>query len=117
VRIVLADDEGKVRSALRLLLEQEPDFQVVGETESVEGLLQAADKITPDVLLLDWELPGLPPEQLLRLLKLGFPSLKVMAMSAWPQAEQQAVAAGADAFLSKSKPPRQLPQTIRALFT
>ncbi len=114
--VLLADDQTKVRSALRLLLEQEPGFRIVGETADAAALLQAVGIKAPDFVLLDWELPGLNPEQLLRLLNLGFPSLKVIVMSTQPQAEQQALAAGADGFLSKSSSPDHLPAVIRGLF-
>ena len=67
MRVLLADDHPRVRSALRLILEQEPNFQVVGETADATGLLLAVNEKAPDLVLLDWELPGLPVAQLLRL--------------------------------------------------
>lgn len=115
MNVLLADDQTQVRSALRLLLEQEPDFQIAGETADATGLLQAVGRKTPDIVLLDWDLPGLPPGQLLRLLNLGFPSVKVIVMSTRPQDEPPAFAAGAHAFLSKSNPPENLPAIIRQL--
>jgi DNA-binding NarL/FixJ family response regulator len=117
MNVMLADDQTQVRSALRLLLEQDPDFEIAGETADATGLLQAVDRKTPDIVLLDWELPGLPPEQLLRLLNLGFPSVKVIVMSTQPQDEKQALGAGAHAFLSKSSPPNHIETAIRGLFS
>lgn len=115
MRVLLADDQLNVRSALRLLLEQEMEFQVVGETADATGLLLAVAEKAPDLVLLDWELPGLPAEQLLRLLQFERPFLKIIAMSGRPEAEQLALAAGVDAFLSKSGPSNLALEIVRSL--
>jgi DNA-binding NarL/FixJ family response regulator len=108
MRVLLADDQMRVRSALRLLLEQEPDFQLVGESADATGLLLAATEKEPDLVLLDWELPGLPAAQLLRLLQNERPLLKIIAMSSRPEVGRLALNAGAHAFLSKSEPPARV---------
>ncbi|MCA9874208.1 MAG: response regulator transcription factor [Anaerolineales bacterium] len=116
--ILVADDQSHVRSALRLLLEQEPNMVVVGEAVDVTGLFKRLERGPVDVLLLDWDLPGLPIRHVLRLLQLERPSLPIIAMSSRPEARQQALQAGVAAFLSKGAPPEtvlsllaQLPQT------
>lgn len=92
---LLADDQAQVRSALRLLLEQETGFQVVGEAADATGLLLAVTEKAPDLVLLDWELPSLPAAQLLRLLKVERPLLKIIAMSSRPEVGRLALDAGA----------------------
>ena len=57
MRVLLADDQMKVRSALRLLLEQEPGLSVVGEAAEAKDLLAQVGTERPDLVLLDWELP------------------------------------------------------------
>lgn len=104
MRILLADDQDGVRSAIRLLLEQEPGLEVVAEAADSTNALQAASQEAPDLLLLDWELPGLPPRQLLRLLRTECPDLCVVAMSSRPEARQAAQMAEVDAFVEKSSP-------------
>jgi DNA-binding NarL/FixJ family response regulator len=113
MRVLLADDQLNVRSALRLLLEQETDFQVVGETADATGLLLAVAEKAPDLVLLDWELPGLPPEQLVRLLQFERPYLKIIAMSSRPEVEQQVKETGVQTFLSKSESPERVMAVIR----
>jgi DNA-binding NarL/FixJ family response regulator len=98
MRVLLADDQLNVRSALRLLLEQETDFQVVGETADATGLLLAVAEKAPDLVLLDWELPGLPPEQLVRLLQFERPYLTIIAMRIRPEVEQQVKDTGVQTF-------------------
>ena len=58
MRVLVADDDVHVRSALRLLLEQESDVQVVGESTAAEELVDEIERSHPGVVLLDWELPG-----------------------------------------------------------
>jgi len=108
MRILLADDQRKVRSALHLLLEQQADLSVVGEAADAETLLLSAEVIDPDLLLLDWELPGQQQIDLLPGLRKCCPNLAVIALSGQPEARQAALTAGADAFVSKGDPPERL---------
>ncbi len=115
MRLFLADDQTKVRSALRLLLEQEPNVEIVGEAAEATGLLQGVAEKEPELVLLDWELPGLPSPQLLRLLQYERPSLHIIAMSSRPEVARLALAAGAHRFLSKSEAPEQVLAIVRSL--
>ena len=115
LRVLLADDRASVRAALRLLLEQEPNLAIVGEAADATGLLLAISQHPTDVLLLDWELPGLPTDHLLRLLQFERPSLRIIAMSSRPEAKPRALAAGAAAFLSKGAPPEAVRAALLAL--
>jgi DNA-binding NarL/FixJ family response regulator len=112
--ILLADDQAKVRSALRLLLEQVPDVEILGEAVDTTGLLDWVKAADPDVVLLDWELPGLPAVALLPLLHVHRPGLKVIALSGRPEVSGAALEAGADAFVSKGDPPECLVTAIDA---
>ena len=108
MRVLLADDQSKVRSALRLLLEQEPELSGVDEATDADELLAQVGMVCPDIVLLDWELPGLPHNDVLPALRARCPRLKVVALSGRPEARQAALAAGADAFVSKGDPPEKL---------
>jgi DNA-binding NarL/FixJ family response regulator len=104
VRVLLADDQMKVRSALRLLIEQELAFNVVGEAGAADELLRGILKAYPQVVLLDWELPGLPDQHKIDSMRLIDPQLRVIALSGQPEARKQALAEGVDLFVSKSDP-------------
>ena len=108
MRVLLADDQARVRSALRLLMEQQPGFEILGEAVDATGLLDWLKAAHPDLVLLDWELPGLPAAELLRLLHGQWPGLLVVALSSQPGVRQAALDAGADAFVSKGDPPERL---------
>ena len=113
IRVLLADDQPQVRSALRLLLEHEPEMQVVGEAANVEELLDCTQKVNPNLILLDWELPGLWDVNLLPILHTRFPCLSVIALSVHLEAYQIATNAGVDAFVNKGEPPEHLLSILR----
>mgnify|MGYP006302098035 CR=1 FL=1 len=104
---MLADDQAKVRSALRLLLEHQTDIDVLGEAVDTTGMLDWVKAASPDLVLLDLELPGFSRETPHALRRLC-PSMAVIAMSARPEACEAALSAGADDFVSKGDPPEQL---------
>lgn len=115
VSLLLADDEKRVLSALRLLLEEEPGIGLVDEVGEAAGLLTKAQETSPDVVLLDWELAGLHPGHLLSELHAQDPRLRVLALSGRAEARQHALSSGADAFVSKSDPPDILLAELHAV--
>jgi len=108
MRVLVADDQAKVRSALRLLLEQEPDVEIVAEAAEADDLLAQVKETRPDLVLLDWELPGLSSNSHLPILRALCLHLKLVVLSGRPKARQTALDAGADAFVSKIDPPERL---------
>lgn len=114
MRILLADDQSQVRFALRVLLEQQPGLEVVGEAADGESLLAKAGTQCPDLVLLDWELPRTVVSQLLPALRSACPGLLVIALSGQPEVRSTALAAGADGFVCKCDPPERLLEAIAA---
>jgi DNA-binding NarL/FixJ family response regulator len=115
VRVLVADDDVHVRSALRLLLEQEPDVQVVGESAVAEDLVDEVARTHARLVLLDWDLPGLRFDGLLARMRLVEPTLHMIAMSGRPEARAESLRAGADAFVCKGDAPEALLCAVRAL--
>jgi DNA-binding NarL/FixJ family response regulator len=108
MRILLADNQPKVRHALRVLLEHQPGLEVVGEVVDAEELLAQIEKNNPDLVLLHWRLRrGTIADQLPNVRE-GRPNLAVIVLSGHPEVEDAALAAGADAFVSKADPPERL---------
>jgi len=105
--ILLADNH-KVRLALRILLEQAPGLNVVGEASNARDLFARTSATRPDLVLLDWTLPGLHDNGALRTLRQICPDLSVIVLSGRPEARKTALAAGANAFVSKVDPPERL---------
>jgi DNA-binding NarL/FixJ family response regulator len=115
MHVIVADDEAKVRSALQLLLEQELGLSVAGEAIDMDALLSQSTASGPELLLLDWELPGLTIANL-ETLRSRHPHLYIIALSGRPDARRAALVAGVDAFISKAGSPDQLLAAIRSLF-
>lgn len=122
MRVLLADSRPSVRLALRLVLEQQPaQFAVVGEVADIETLLRDIDVVRPDLILLEWELPGRigtygTRADVLRTLHTRVPGVIVIALSAGFESRKAALAAGADALVSKSDPPDTVLTTLETCF-
>ncbi len=108
MRILLADHRPKVRFALRVLLTQRPGLEIAAEAVDAEDLLVQIESVCPDLVLLDWKLPGLPVTGLLLALRKTCPKACVIILSGRPEVRRAALDAGADAFVSKVDPPERL---------
>ncbi len=92
-----------------------PDLEVVGEAaDSAELLAQLAAQ-QPNVVLLEWDLPGQPTEDLLPAVRGLDHRLEVIILSGRPELEPRARAAGADAFVSLCDPPQRLLAALQAI--
>ena len=105
-RILLADDNRASCSALALLLETRLGAAIVGEASNMECLLEQAAATHPDVVLLDWELPGKPETDRIHVLRSVSPGVRVIVISARPEAAFQA--READAFVNQFNPPEYI---------
>lgn len=128
LRILVADDQWEVCSALQLLLSHEKGMLIVGQAKTALELLESIEQTSPDLILLDWELPGLDtPGMLARFgrhhtsvisigdLQKKFPQVKVVALSCRPEARAEALAGNTDAFISKVDPPEVVLNTLTSL--
>jgi DNA-binding NarL/FixJ family response regulator len=108
VKLIIADQQQRVRYGLRIFLEQQPEIKIVGEAKDAQELLDQVQQDCPDLILLDWDLPGMPATILLTKLRSSCPQLQVISLSGRPEVNQIATAIGADAFLCKADPPKNL---------
>lgn len=112
VSVLIVDSRVHARSAMRLLLAQEPNVVVMGEAADVDAAISAIAACRPDVVLLDWEptrqWTGRNGDAALDDLRVASPESFVIALSGLPEARREALAAGADAFVSKGDPPEKL---------
>jgi DNA-binding NarL/FixJ family response regulator len=79
VRVLIAEDHGTVRAGLRLLIEKEPDMEVVGEAADGREALLLALKLLPDVVLMDISMPGVDGLPATRGLRESCPQVRVLA--------------------------------------
>jgi DNA-binding NarL/FixJ family response regulator len=113
-RIFLADDDLNVRQALRLLLEQ-AGFTIAGEAIDAQGMFTQVSNSPPDIILIDWELPGMKAKDLLSELRRCCPETKIIALSVRTEAQPIALSVGVDAFASKGNPSDELLAILHSL--
>lgn len=115
LKILIGDTGPMVRFGLRLLLEQQPSWCVTGEATDAQDLLDLIRFGCPDLVLLDWELPGMPAQELLAVIRQTCPCIRVIFMSGRDELRQMALQAGANLFAYKADPPEKLLGLIRDL--
>jgi DNA-binding NarL/FixJ family response regulator len=108
MRILIADDQIRVRQAMRILLAQQPGLQVIGEVSDGGELLAQVSVKKTDLALVDWELPGLAEAGGLPALRSRCPGLQIIVLSGKSGVRSAAESAGVDAFVSKGDPPENL---------
>ena len=111
--LLLADDDAATCSALALLIHTRLEVSGIVTAHDWDHLLELARTELPDVILFDWELPGCLAHEGLAALRMIVPLGKIIAMSARPEALQDALQAGVDAFLAKSVPPERVLDVIQ----
>jgi DNA-binding NarL/FixJ family response regulator/class 3 adenylate cyclase len=118
VRVLIADDQVLVRTGFRMILEAEPDLEVVGEASDGREAVDQARRLAPDVVLMDVRMPEVDGIEATRQLLDGDNTpTKVVMLTTFDMDEYvyEALRAGASGFLLKDVPPEQLIAGIRAV--
>lgn len=115
LRIVIADDHRLMLKALRLVLDEDPGFEVVGEAVDGAELLPVVGRTEPDVVLLDLKMPRLDGLACLEHLRKRYPDVRAVVLSAVDDAEvvRAAFNRGASGYVLKRVDPLDLPAAIR----
>ncbi len=115
IRVLIVDDHPMVRHGLQSLLSSYEDIQVVGEAEDGTKALQATEDFSPEIILLDIQLPGPSGVDLARLLFQKAPQAKIIMLTAFDDDEylMGALEAGAHAYLLKNDSKEIILETIR----
>lgn len=118
-RILLADDHALLRETLKSRLEQEPDMEVVASVGSTDEAIAHALQSTPDVAVLDIDMPGQYCFDAARTIKLRLPRTHILFLSAFHHDRyiEQAIAIEASGYLTKAEPPDRLIEAIRAIMS
>ena len=118
IRILIVDDQPLVRQGLRMRLSMEPDLDVVGEAEDGQMALEVAQRVRPDLALIDVEMPRLDGLAATSALRAALPDVVVILMSIYesPTLHQRALKAGAAAFVEKQGGIERLLHAVRRAF-
>jgi DNA-binding NarL/FixJ family response regulator len=117
LRILLADDHAIVRQGLKLLIDSQPEMNVIGEAADGDAVVAKAQALRPDVVLMDISMPGTNGLAATRALKQRQPGIVVLVLTRHDDETylQELLRAGASGYVLKQSPPPQLLQAIRAV--
>lgn len=118
IRILIVDDHDLLREGIRALLAQDPQFQVVGETGDGQEAIRLADRLRPDVVLMDVNLPGgLGGLEATETIIADCPGVKVVVLTQYENREyiKRAIRIGAQGYLPKRSVSSQLKEAICAV--
>src|SRR5512134_767467 len=117
IRVLIADDHIIVRSGIRLLLEAEPDIDVVGEALEGREALNLVEKHLPDVVLMDIAMPGMDGLEATRLIKASWPQVKVLVLTMHRSDEYffEMLKAGASGYILKGAETSDLIHAVRVV--
>jgi DNA-binding NarL/FixJ family response regulator len=115
VRVLVADDDPVMRMLMGAALSRDPEMQLAGEAEDALEAIAVAERLRPDVALLDIEMPGGGGPHAAREIRAKCPETRVLALSAHQTdaAREEMAAAGAVGYVVKGAPPDEVLRTIR----
>jgi DNA-binding NarL/FixJ family response regulator/class 3 adenylate cyclase len=118
IRVLLVDDHAVVRRGLRGFLELLKDFEVVGEAENGREGVAAADRMVPDVILMDLLMPEMGGLEAIAAIKQAHPEIEIVAVTSFIEEEKvtSALEAGASGYLLKDAEAEEVAQAIRAAY-
>lgn len=115
MKILLATKDATLRISLELSLSEEPSVIVAGMASEGDGLSALIKSSQPDLVIVDWDLPGRAPAKIIAKAGRGSKRVRFMVLGSSPADHDEVLAAGADAFVVKGDPPDQLLATFRAI--
>ncbi|MEL6578191.1 MAG: response regulator transcription factor, partial [Cyanobacteria bacterium J06621_12] len=117
IRLLLVDDQSIIREGLSSLLQAQPDLEIVGEAENGEQAIALSLELLPDIVLMDIRMPVMDGVAAIRRLKEQAPAIKILVLTTFDDDRYvaQAMAYGADGYLLKDTPSKELAQAIRSI--
>jgi YesN/AraC family two-component response regulator len=115
IRVLIVDDQPRTRQSLKALLITGLQVEEIREAANGQEAVRLVDESQPDVVLMDVRMPEMDGLEATRLIKKRWPQVKIIVLSMYAEYATTALAAGADAFVSKGEPPQQLLSTFAAV--
>jgi YesN/AraC family two-component response regulator len=115
IRVLIVDDQPRARKSLKALLSTWPHVGEIYEAGNGREAVQLAAEFQPDVVLMDVRMPEISGLQATVQIKARWPEVKVIVLSMYLEYRNEALAAGADAFVAKGDTPGELLRTLAAI--
>jgi DNA-binding NarL/FixJ family response regulator len=117
IRLLLVDDQQLIRMGMRMVLESQPEFDVVGEAGDGREAIAATERLRPDVILMDVRMPGMDGIEATRAIVASHPSSRILILTTFDLDEYAfaGLHAGASGFLLKDAQPTELAAAITAV--
>ncbi|NLF11824.1 MAG: response regulator transcription factor [Anaerolineaceae bacterium] len=117
ITVLIVDDHSVVRQGLRTFLDLHDDIQVVGEASGGAEAIELAERLAPDIVLMDLVMPGMDGIEATRQIRAHYPGTKVIALTSFLEDELvfPALDAGVSGYLMKDLTPPELAQAIRTV--
>jgi len=118
IRVLVADDHAIVRKGIRALLATEADIEVVGEAADGKEAVEKAERLHPDVILMDLVMPGMDGIEATRRITTRQPETRILVLTSFAEDEKvfPALKAGALGYLLKDAGPEELVRAIRQVY-
>ncbi|MEU1947275.1 MULTISPECIES: response regulator transcription factor [unclassified Streptomyces] len=115
IRVLVVDDQQLVRMGLRMLFEEAEDIEILGEADNGAEAVRLAERLTPDVVLMDLRMPGMDGITATRRILAARPAARVVALTTFDDDDHlyPVLGAGACGFLVKDTPPAELLNAVR----
>jgi DNA-binding NarL/FixJ family response regulator len=117
IRVLIADDQELIRQSLEMMLSHKPDIEVAGAAENGREAVQLAEKLAPDVILMDLRMPELDGVECIRIIKEKNPEIKIIVLTTFDDDEYvfNALKNGASGYLLKGISVGELVESIRTV--
>ncbi|MDR5694613.1 MAG: response regulator transcription factor [Armatimonadota bacterium] len=118
IRILIVDDHALFREGIRMILEAQPDIEVVGEAEDGEQALALVEEVRPDVVIMDIAMPGIGGLEATRRIKAAHPEVRILALTMHDHKEYvlPMLGFGASGYVVKRAAASELVQAIRSVY-
>lgn len=118
-RVVIGDDHKHARQAIRLILESDPMFEIIGEATNGKEVIQLTERYAPDLVLIDINMPLLDGLQATGIIKERFPAVKIVIVTVSDDASDlfEALKRGAQGYLLKNLHPEFWLEYLHSLLT
>ena len=116
-KILLVDDHPLLRTGLAMTLDDEPDFEIVGQAADAEEALDVVDRLDPDLVVVDLSLPGMGGIELVKHLQTIRPQTRTLVVSRHDESlyAERAVRAGAKGYVSKPEAGEKIVEAVRTV--